>query len=46
MTSGNEICGIAKEKIFLSARDSFSWPKRKNKDKGIGFKEDERFLHP
>ena len=46
MTSGNGICGIAKEKIFLSRRDSFSWLSSKSTKEGIGFKENELFLHP
>ena len=31
-TSGNEICGMAKEKNFLRQRDIFSRPKRKNEE--------------
>ena len=46
MTSATKICGIAKEKIFLSARDSFWWRSGKITKQGIGFKEEENYLHP
>ena len=34
------------EKIFLNARGSSTWLNGENNEKGIGFKEKERFLQP
>ena len=42
-TSASKNCGIAKEKIFLSRRDSFSWRSGKNTNEGIDFKDAENF---
>ena len=39
-------CGIAKEKIFVSLGTIFSWPNRKTRTQGKGFKEEEIILQP
>jgi hypothetical protein len=46
MTSATKNCGIANEKIFVSLGTIFSWPNRKTRTQGKGFKEEEKFLHP
>ena len=43
MPSGSEICGMAKDKIFLSHQGSFSWLNGKTRNKGIGLKDAEKF---
>ena len=45
-TKATKICGIANEKIFVSLGTIFSWPNRKTRTQGKGFKEEEIILQP
>ena len=45
-TKATKICGIANGKFFVSLGTIFSWPNRKTRTQGKGFKEEEIILQP